>query len=227
MARVKKSSGSEDVVVPDAPNLSAEGSGVPGNVDASATLIEKLEEADKQTSLDHSRAIVFESVNAALESPIDPRFMKIVERQFAPMDWDAVLSEHEAWMELGDRRTEEAFIRKAHEIGPALMRKLYGCYIQIRFTRESWEKDNDVLIGTIRAEATKALQREKDRGVRNKTITEADIIGQCAQMFPDEWPRQEQKRLRYKLTEDGAKHAVEEAVLRCKHLDTMMARLRM
>ncbi len=234
MARVKKESGTTqapEIAAPPPEETPPEKTGpTPADakdvIGASADLIATLEEADKEAAKATARAIVFDSANAALETPLDPRFVAIVEKTFAPIDWSAAFSELDSWMELGDRRTEEAFIRKAREQGPAIVRTLYACDLQIRLARESWEKDNDVVLGTIRAEATKALQAEKDRGARNKTITEADIIGQCARMFPDEWPRQEQTRLKYKLTEDKAKHEVEVATLRCRHLDTMMNRLR-
>lgn len=229
MARVKKESGTpiSGFNLAPVPEGAVVLQGIPGEaINISADLVSALEESDKEEAITKARAIVFDSANAAMEMPLDPRFIKIVERTFAPIDWDKAFTKLEAWLELGDRRTEEAFIRKAHEQGPAIVRELYGCYLQIRLTRESWEKDNDVVLGTIRAEATKALQAEKDRGARNKTITEADIIGQCARMFPDEWPKQEQKRLKYKLTEDRAKHDVEVATLRCRHLDSMLTRLR-
>ena len=78
----------------------------------------------------------------------------------------------------------------------------------------------------MREQATKALHGEKERGVRTKQITEKDVDTKCAAMFPDEWARQETKRLRHKLTEDRMKFAIENAQLRCRILDSMMARLR-
>lgn len=189
-------------------------------------LVRELEEADKETAKAKARAIVFDSANAAIETPIDPKFARVVERLYAPKDWEKVQDRFEAWLSLGDRRTEEAFIRKAHEEGPEILRDLYGAYLQIRLTREAWELENDTVLGAMRLEATKALQEEKNRGSRNKTITKEDVADQAASMFPDEWSAQETKRLKYKGVEDRAKHDVEVAGTRCRHLDTMMSRLR-
>jgi hypothetical protein len=220
MARVKKESGTTEAPKPSA--------SLPRGdlLETSAQLVKELETADKEVAKEKARAIVFESANAAFEKPMDARFEKIVERTFAPKDWSLFQDKLDAWMELGDRRTEEAFIRKAHEEGPSIVREGYACYLQIRLARETWERENDVILGAMREQATEALQGEKDRGARNKTITEADIVAKCSTSFPDEWPRQESKRLKYKLTEDRAKHDVEDAILRCRHLDTMMSRLR-
>lgn len=190
------------------------------------SLVEAIESADKQTATEGARAIVFESMNAAKEKPIDDRFPLIVERTFASISWNDVFDAFEAWMQLGDRRTEEGFIRKAHEEGPAMIRSVFQAYVQIKHAREKWELENDVVLGGMREEASKALQAEKDRGQRSKAITEADITKAMATMFPDEHARQESRRLQYKLVEDSAKHDVEVATIRCRHLDSMLNRLR-
>lgn len=162
----------------------------------------------------------------APEKPIDERVSRLVSTTFAPVSWDGVFDEFDKWMELGDNRTSEHFIRVAHEKGPAIVRKLYAVYLQVREARESWELRNAALLGSMREQANDLLQAEKNKGVRSKQITEADIDKKTAQMFPDEHAEQETRRLRYKLVEDRAKHEVEVATLRCRILDTMMTRLR-
>lgn len=195
-------------------------------IDASATLTGELEKADKQLAIDHARGLLFDSANRAAEKPIDDRYPALVERAFAPIDWGAIMDEFEAWNSLGIARTSEQFIRKAHEEGPEIIRKLYDVYLQVKFAREKWELENDVVLGGMREAANDALQGEKARGVRSKAITEADIEKQVATMFPDEWAKQESRRKQYKATEDRAKHNVEVANARQKTLDTMMNRLR-
>lgn len=189
-------------------------------------LIAEMEASDKETATQKARDFVFANANAAKERPIDPRFPAMVERTFPGADWGAVFDEFEQWLELGDRRGEEAFIRLAHERGPAIVRRVFGAYTEIRLARETWEKQNDVLLGSMREQANDILQAEKQRGVRSKTITEADVEKKCAVLFGDEWEAQEIKRRKFKAVEERAKHDVEVATLRCRTLDTMMSRLR-
>ena len=129
-------------------------------------------------------------------------------------------------MSLGDRRTEEQFIRRAHEEGPEIVKDIYDVFIQVRFAREAWELENQLMLGGMRDEAQKVLEREKERKLRTKAITIDDVTHKAASMFPDEWAAQEKRRLQYKLIEDRSKHCVEIGTTRCRVLDSMMARLR-
>jgi hypothetical protein len=188
----------------------------------SAKLVEELEKADKEAATAKARSVVFGSANAAVEKPIDPRYPIVVERTFAPRDWNELFDRIDAWLELGDKRSEKAFVRKGLEQGPALVRDAFGAYLQIKQVREDWELRNDVVLGCMREQANEVLQAEKNRGVRSKAITEADVDKKVAQMFPDEHAEQESKRRKYKLVEDRAKHYVEVATLRCRVLDTLL-----
>lgn len=228
MARTKKASGevpTEEKSVVEVPTIAGVDLGVDVS-DGGKKLIEELEKADSDAATANARALVFDSVNAPKEKPIDARVTKLVERTFAPIDWEKILDRFDAWMSLGDRRGEEAYIRRAHEEGPAIVRDMLDVSIQIRFAREAWELENDVMLGSMRQQATEVLEQEKERKIRTKTITEADVAKKCASMFPDEWAAQEKRRLQYSLVEERAKKAYDVATLRCRHLDSMMARLR-
>lgn len=228
MARVKKESGTtEQTAAASAPVAS-------GDIDLAkvafpdngSALANELAKADKETIIDNAKATMFESANAPKEKPIDRRMPGLVERTFAPFDWSKALDRFDAWMALGDHRTEEAHIRKAHEEGPEIMGSVHDVYIQVKFAREAWELENDTMLGAMRAAATEVLEAEKEKKIRTKMITEADINTKVAAMFPDEWAAQEKRRLQYKLVEERAKHCVERGTIRCRHLDTMMNRLR-
>jgi hypothetical protein len=205
---------------------------LPGPVSSSelvktgSELARVIEKADKEARVEKARGVVFDSANKADEKPMPDRFLVVVDRAFRTVDAIAVLDRYEAWLELGDKRTEEGFIRAAHERGPKIVQDLFDAYIHCRQDRETWELENDVVLGSMRMQATDLLQAEKERGTRTKAITEKDLDLKCAEAFPDEWPRQESRRLRFKLTEDRMKFAIENAQLRCRILDSMMARLR-
>lgn len=229
MARVKKQSGTE-AKDPTAALVAAiqdpTAALLADAVETSRQLTTVLVEADKEAAVENARAVVFDNANAATEKVIDSRYPAVVERVFRPMDWATVLDRYDAWIELGDKRTDEGFIRKAHETGPRLVQDLFDAYVQVRLARETWELENDVVFGAMREQASKVLELEKERKIRTKQITEKDIDQKCAAMFPDEWASQESRRLRMKLTEDRMKFAVENAQTRCRVLETMMAKLR-
>lgn len=206
MARVKKAAGTPESVEKSSLEFEAK-------VDAA------IQSAAKETEVEQARAVTFASANAAKEKPIDSRYPPLVERTMKPIEWLAVIDRYEAWLELGDRRTEEAFVRKARDMGPKIVQDLIDTWIQAKYAREVWELENDAVFGSLRAEATALLQAEKDRGVRTKQITEKDVDSKCAAVWPDEWARQESKRLRFKLTEDRARMCIENAQLRCRMLE--------
>lgn len=189
------------------------------------SLEQVLVDADKASKREVAQQVVFGSVNAATESPIDARFPALVERAQAPLVWTEILDEYEAWLQLGDRRTDEAFIRKAHEQGPSIIRKVADLFFQAKRALETWEAENDVVFGSMREQASEALEEEKARGARKKTITEADVKAKAATLFPDEWPRQVSKRRDHAAVVKRAEHDLEVSKIRQKTLDGMIARL--
>lgn len=213
MARVKRESGNPTVAVSEI-------------ADASQKLNAALESADKQTSTEAARAVVFDSANKPEFRPIDARFGPLVEKTLAPRDWTKIVDRFEGWLSLGERRTEEAFIRRAHEEGPEILMSLHDAHIQAKHAREAWEQMNGVLFGGMREQAERSLQEEKDRGKRSKTITEKDVELETCRMFPDAYARQEGLRRSHKAVEDRLKACIEVAQVRCRHLEGMMARLR-
>lgn len=226
MARVKKESGTAQEPAASAPAQGDIDLAKVAFPDNGSELASELAKADKETLIDNARAAMFESANAPKERPIDKRVTGLVERTFAPKDWNKVLDRFDAWMALGDSRTNEAHIRKAHEEGPEIVREVFDVYVQVRFARESWELENQAVLGSMREAASEVLEAEKMKKIRTKTITIDDVTSKVASMFPDEWAAQEKRRLQYKLVEDRSKHCVELGTLRCRILDTMMNRLR-
>lgn len=194
--------------------------------DFSKKLDEVVQKADTEAKAERARAVVFDSANRDEEKEPDPRLPPLVSRVFAPKDWEKALDRFDEWRSLGERRTEEAFIRRAHELGPDVLMELYDCYFQVKAAREEWELQNDSLFGDMREQATQLLQDEKDRKIRSKAITEKDVDSKCAAIFQDEWTRQQMKRSRMEMVEARMKACIEVATVRCRHLDTMMGKLR-
>lgn len=228
MARVRKQPTGGPPQAPSELTTDERGKSIPESIVNSSTsdmaLIDAIEKSDAEQSSSIARD--FLRGNVPGEKPIDARFPGMVERTFKPIDWNAAFDRFEGWLRMGNNRTQEAHIRKAHEEGIEVALLMLDTSLQVRFAREAWEVENDVMLGGMRDEASKYLEREKDRKIRTKTITEADIAQKCASLFPDEWAAQEKKRLQYKLTEKRATECYELATTRCRMLDSMMARLR-
>jgi hypothetical protein len=65
---------------------------------------------------------------------------------------------------------------------------------------EAMRVDFDVAIGAMREVAIVALQADKDAGKRSKQITDADVTGKAAAMFPDEWREVNERLLKGEQT---------------------------
>ncbi len=114
---------------------------------------------------------------AALVEVIVPEQGIDINREFAELDrvlqiegalTPAVVREH---LNLAEKRA-----MRAHRL-----------YVSAKLESRRFELDCEEAIGAMRDEATTELQREKDKGERNKSITEADVRGRAATLFPDEW----------------------------------------
>lgn len=228
MARVKKESGTP---TPEAPAAAASTSpeidlakvAAPDN---GAALAIELAKADKATIIDNAKAVRFDNAHTAVEKLVDHRMPALVKRTFAPLDWEKVLDRFDAWMALGDKRTDEQFIRKAHEEGPEILGSVQDMYVQVKFAREAWELDNTIMLGLLRKEAREMLETMKAKKLITKTITIDDVTEEAASNHPEEFAAQEKQRRQYTLVEERAKHCVERGTIRCRHLDTMMHKLR-
>lgn len=60
-------------------------------------------------------------------------------------------------------------------------------YVFAKLEQKRYSIDCEEALGSMRDFATSELQAEKDRGERNKSITEADVRGRAATLYPDEW----------------------------------------
>lgn len=231
MARVKVQSGPTGATDPNVgqPQTLEQ---VAANVAPDAMkLVTELEKADAQAATDAARAAIGLPEGPAYAVGPNPTdllegFLGIQTRVFAAIDFNAEYDAIEAWIKLGDKRTEEAFIRKLHEESADMLQRAHRLYTQAKLAREKWEAENAVVFGAMREQASEVLEQEKASGKRKKAITEADVDGKCAAMFPDAYVSQEIRRKKAKATEDSLKFLVETCGVRARHLDTMMHKLR-
>jgi hypothetical protein len=83
----------------------------------------------------------------------------------------------------------ERFALRAHRL-----------YINAKWALEAMRVDFDVAIGAMRDQAIAALQVEKETGKRSKQITDADVTGRAASMYPDEWREVNERLLKGEQT---------------------------
>lgn len=196
--------------------------------ETSKKLATALESADKKESDDRSataRALVWDSANKPKKTPDPPALANIVEQVFLKnTDVGGIYERLEKSLMLGRRSTERAFVLQALDAAAKNHRDAHRLYITAKALQEDWERDNAVHFATLRTEANKILQSEKDSGRRNKSITDADIEAKMAELFPDEWRAQETRRNRLKLVVDSMKSLVESWEMEHRTLNTMAAR---
>jgi hypothetical protein len=197
--------------------------------ETSKKLASALETAGKKESDDRSataRALVWESANAPKKTPEPPALARVVEQVFLKnTDVDGIYERLEKNLMLGDgRRTERGFVLKALDEAAKNHRDAHRLYITSKALQEDWERDNSVHFATLRSEANKILQSEKESGRRNKSITDADIEAKMAELFPDEWRSQETRRARLKLVVESMKSLVESWEMEHRTLNTMASR---
>lgn len=167
----------------------------------------------------------FESANAAKESKLRPDMTKIVETVF-------IVDLHETWTRLrkaltiGEKRSDHGTLMLALDQAEHNAHDAHRVYVTAKIERERWERENDVMLGSMWSEANRSLQKEKNDGLRAKQITDADIKARAATLHPDEYRAQEVKRASIKATVDSLENLSEQWNSRCRTLQTMLGKLR-
>lgn len=101
-------------------------------------------------------------------------------------------------------------------------RKAHAMYVVARAEYTTFEAEMDAVVEAMRDTATAALQDEKDKKQRSKAITDADVRGRAATMFPDEWTRAVERRAKGASMLDHLKRLADLWQNRCYSLSTML-----
>lgn len=191
--------------------------------DVSKKLAQTMEDAEKEAKLSAARAAVFENPYAAKEHPMPTPMRRIVEHHFDDDETDIAV-EHKALEKLLDSSERVGHQSNALEQAETNARRAMKLYLRFRQARFEWEQDNKVVFSSMRIEATKALQAEKQSGTRSKQITDADVETMCASLFPDEMRAQEVRRNKAHLTEKSLEHLVEVWSSKCRSLNALVGK---
>lgn len=103
------------------------------------------------------------------------------------------------WDELriSDALTPAAVQAAANEVETRAM-EAHQLYLVAKEAHGNFETQMAPVIAALRDDATSELQADKDQGLRNKSITDADVVGRVAHKFPDEWCEINNRKVRAK-----------------------------
>lgn len=155
----------------------------------------------------------------------DPAISRIFESLFRVDIWEEYKILLKA-MKIGEKHSDYGTLMDALDKAEDNSRRAHRLLMNAKLQREKYNASAAPIEAGMRKEATKALQREKVDGVRNKAITDADVMSYCAVMFADEWQEISATRARHKFAEEHVEHLVECWKSRCRTLQTMVGKLR-
>lgn len=153
-------------------------------------------------------------------------FERIVERVFDLPDPLAQYDRLESALKLGDARTDHGSIQKALDEAEDNARMAHKLWCNAKVEEVAFEKEFEVLQAPWLAEAHAKLQDEKDKGSRNKAITDGDVRAKAAELFPDEYRGSEVRKARVKYMVKQTEKLTELWTQRCSTLQTMQSNRR-
>lgn len=159
------------------------------------------------------------------EVPLAPWAERLVETVFID-DPFALYKRLEEELKVGPGRSDHGSVNRALDEAETNARLAYRLWLTAKAERERWEAENAGVFGAMREEALAVLQREKAQKIRTKQITDADVEGTCAMLYPDEYRHQHMRRRRAKWMEESMQHLAEMWSSRCRSLQTMLSKQR-
>lgn len=156
-------------------------------------------------------------------------FEKIIEKIIV-VDIEATYDRLEEALRVGEKRNDRQTLMKALDNAESNARKAHDLLATAKIETERWEADNLPIIGAMREKATEMLSAErtviKEEKGRAKMITDADVDGMAATMFPEEWKAQKVARERTKMIERSIENLLTLWTSRCRTLQAMGTMLR-
>ena len=216
--------------VPDVPGGYAVGldPSVPDS-ERTATPKQRIDKASEELAREMKKPAqegppLFATANSG-QAGIQPDIQRIVETVFAVDAWKDY-EDIERNLEIGDQRVNYAVLMEALDKAERRARRAHALYLAAKLERERWELDTGVVDAEMRQAATDKLEEEKDKGIRKKQITDADVRSKMAELYPDEWKSQEMTRVKLRGTVEHLERLAELSKNRCFTLGTMLSNLR-
>lgn len=122
-------------------------------------------------------------------------FTVIRESVFTLNDPDGEYKHLETSISLREALTPNALMTALNEAEDNA-RRAHKLYVVANADYERFERECEPIVEGMRDAANRELQSEKDAKLRSKAITDADIRGRAATMFPDEWRAIDSRRIK-------------------------------
>lgn len=150
-------------------------------------------------------------------------FEEIVESVFdAGVDVVAEYDAIEEALTIGNALTPGAIAEAANQT-EKMAARAFRLYIVAKSEYEAYIRETDSIVGAVREAATAKLEKEKAAKIRTKQITDADVVGTAAQMYPDEWQRVNSRRDRAKGMLEYLNNLAALAKSRCFTVSNMLS----
>lgn len=94
--------------------------------------------------------------------------------------------------------------------------------VTARVERETWKVKQEAILAGIRSRALIDLQKEKEAGLRNKQITDADVESRMAELFPDEYTYAREREAKVKGMAESLDTLANLWEHRCSSLQSML-----
>lgn len=194
-----------------------------------ATRRRKLKRPVKGSPAAASRAAdaLFQTAPAQSSSPelsalpeLGSAFVRVRETTFSLADPEGEWNYLRDRLALTDALTPGA-LQAALNIAEDCARRAHRLYIVAKADFDRFEIECDAVTEAMRSEANRSLQAEKDAGQRAKAITDADIRGRAAILFPDEWSLIGERKVKAQGMLDHLKRFADLWQQRCFSLGTM------
>lgn len=186
------------------------------------SLVEAAPKPPRKGPLDWGSANAGDGSEKQLAAP----FERIVEKVFAVEDPEKTYARLEKDLRVGEERSDAGVLVKALDLAETNARFAHRLSYVAKLEKDRWEMENDARLGAMRGSATRALEEEKEKKIRTKQITDADVEAQMALLFKDEYMELKGKRRRVELMARSLENLAETWASRCRTLQVLVGRTR-
>lgn len=172
------------------------------------------------------KPIDFPSANKPKLKRVREDLHRITETLVDMKDMHAEWKILEKGLELGEKRSEHAYAVAALDKAAGLAYRAHKLYLLARAIREEWELENEVVFSAQWTKATAELQAEKEKGIRQKQITDADVRARMAVVDPEGYQWQEKKRRELEYTVKSLERLAEIWMMKQRDYQALVGRMR-
>jgi hypothetical protein len=201
----------------------------PAFIEATGELAEALQQGAEQAAAEDAglpaSPLHWGNANKPEPATLEPGFAKIVEKLHVD-DPEGTYDRLERELTIGIKRTDYGTVMKHLDRAERNARLAHRLWQDASVAFKRWELDSEVTWAAMRSQANRSLQSEKDKGLRSKMITDADVESRLATIFPDEWRAQQHERNRNKALVASMENLAEMWSSRCRSLQTILSKQR-